>query len=73
MAVLLPRSEVWLPLAELLGGLGILLVQRFQQAHPLPQSWGYFRPHSGHRSGWDSLLGSIQLSRGDWRPRKEVP
>jgi len=73
MAVLLPRSEVWLLLAELLGGLGILLVQRFQQARPLPQSWGYFRPHSGRRSGWDSPLGSIQLFRGDWQPPKKVP
>ena len=63
-AVLLPRPEVRLPLAELLGGLGIRLVQRFQQARPLPQSRGYFRPHSGRRSGWDSLLGSIQLFRG---------
>jgi len=72
-AVLLPRPEVRLPLAELLGGLGIRLVQRFQQARPLPQSRGYFRPHSGRRSGWDSLLGSIQLFRGDWRPPKGVP
>jgi len=73
MAVLLPRSEVRLPLAELLGGLGIRLVQRFRQARPLPQPRGYFRPHSGRRSGRDSLLGSIQLFRGDWRLPKEVP
>jgi len=73
VAVLLPRLEVRLPLAELLGGLGIRLVQRFQQARPLPQSRGYFRPHSGRRSGWDSLLGSIQLFRGNWQPPKEVP
>jgi len=31
VAVLLPRPEVWLPLAELLGGLGIWLVQRFSR------------------------------------------
>jgi len=73
MAVLLPRSEVWLPLAELLGGLGILLVQHFQQARPLPQSRGYFHPHSRRWSGWDSPLGSIQLFRREWQLPKEVP
>ena len=73
MAVLLPRSEVRLPLAELLGGLGFSWCSVFDR-RVLYLSLGVIFVHIADvGAGGTAFWAASNCSAGDWRLPKEVP